>query len=379
MLQTDDAITKDLVLRKIALGELAGDKTGYASTEKPWLKFYSEDDIRAKLMEKTAYQALVDESSNYLDDIAFHYYGLEVSFKELIANINTAADAYASMGVIAGDTVMISSLTTPEIIYSFYALNIIGAIPNLVDPRTSVEGINYYCNEAKARFVVTLDQLTEKITQATQNTDVGCVITIDPTNALKSVGDQNNTDFDRNGQRIVSWRKLISMSVAGAAKEKPYIANDCCVIVHTGGTTGNTKSVMLSNDNLNAAAHLAIHSPLQLKRKDSFLNLMPPFISYGVVIGLHTALIEGWKSIIIPQFELSQFDQLVLQYKPNGIMGVPAYFEILMNSPKVQQMDLSFMKAVLIGGDNTSEEFEKKINGFLLNIIVPFTLAKDIA
>ena len=353
---------RDLELRKIALGELAGDKTGFASTEKPWLKYYSEEDISAKLPRMTAFQDLVYENKEHIDDIAFHYYGKEVSYRDLLSNINIVADAFASIGINHGDVVMVSSLTIPEVIYAFYALNKIGAIPDMIDPRTSIEGIHQYCQETNAKCFITLGFLVEKMKNACDGTNIKTLISIDPTNSLKPNSADNKGSVLEDV--LIEWNAFLSKGVKGKSGEKDYVPNECCVIVHTGGTTGMAKSVILSDDNLNAAAHLAIHSPLRLRRGDSFLNLMPPFISYGVVIGLHAALIEGWKSIIIPQFELSQFDQLIVNYKPNGIMGVPAYFEILMNSQAIQNMDLSFIKAVLVGGDNISEVFEQRINQF---------------
>lgn len=90
---------------------------------------------------------------------------------------------------------------------------------------------------------------------------------------------------------------------------------------------------------------------------------MPPFIAYGIVLGINAPLSAGWKLKVIPKFEVEKFDKLLIKNKPNAVIGVPAYWENVMKSDKVK--DLSFIKAVLLGGDKTLLEFEKRLEKFL--------------
>jgi len=101
-----------------------------------------------------------------------------------------------------------------------------------------------------------------------------------------------------------------------------------------------------------------------MSRQDKFLDILPPFVAYGMVLGIHTAISAGWHSIIIPKFSVDEFDKLLIKYRPAGIMGIPTYFEKLMENPLLSKADLSFLKVVLVGGDRTSAEFENKVNTF---------------
>jgi long-chain acyl-CoA synthetase len=161
------------------------------------------------------------------------------------------------------------------------------------------------------------------------------------------------------------WKDFIRYGHGTAIEQKPYEANSCCMIVHTGGTTGLPKGVMLSNENVNAAFVQASLASLPMKRGMAFLNIMPPFIAYGIAIGIHTVLCSGWVSVLIPAFNPEQFDRLLLKHKPQGIIGVPSYFQKLAASKKMNGADLSFLRVVLVGGDGMKAKTELAINKWL--------------
>ena len=111
--------------------------TGYPSIDKPWLKYYSEEAINAPLPEYTIYEYLWGNNKDHFDDVALNYFDRKITYGELFDNIEKAAKAFSALGVKAGDIVVLTTVTTPETIYAFYALNRLGAISNMVDPRTS--------------------------------------------------------------------------------------------------------------------------------------------------------------------------------------------------------------------------------------------------
>lgn len=51
-----------------------------------------------------------------------------------------------------------------------------------------------------------------------------------------------------------------------------YKKDKCAVMAHTGGTTGKPKTVMLSNDNMNAVAHSYYYIGIPLERQQSYFN-----------------------------------------------------------------------------------------------------------
>lgn len=341
--------------------------TGYPSIDKPWLKYYTDDQIELALPRLTAFKYIEKENANNQNGIAINYFNKKITYGEMFNNIEYTTKAFSSVGVKKGDVVSIVSVTLPETIYSFYALNRIGAISNMIDPRTSIEGMKNYIVEVDSRIIVAIDLIADRILQAIKGTNVEKVIIISPSDSLTLVKKfiYNLKEKKSNNNTIlIRWRTFIREGMSIDYKEQEYESSLCCTIVHTGGTTGVPKGVMLSNDNINAAAQQILKSPLPLNRGDVFLNIMPPFIAYGTVLGIHTVGVGGLESVIIPRFDSSEFDSLLLRYKPQCVMGVPTYFEGLMKSKKIKGTDLSFLKVAFVGGDKIKEDAEKEINNF---------------
>ena len=132
---------RDLYLRKLALGEIQGPPTGYASIDKPWLKYFDEEAIIKDFEPMSIYQLMKSRNIGHENEIALDYFGKKITYGELLKNIDITAKSLLELGVKKGDIVMMSMPNTPEAEYLFYAINKMGAVINSIDPRTSEEVI----------------------------------------------------------------------------------------------------------------------------------------------------------------------------------------------------------------------------------------------
>lgn len=234
--------------------EARNEMTGYPSIDRPWLKYYSDEAKKTKIPECTIYDYLWESNREHLDNVALNYFGYKIPYRKMFEEINKVAQAFANLGIKENDTIIIAAVTIPEVIYAFYALNQLGAISNMVDPRTSERGIQKYILESKARYILTLDILAEKIQGAIRDTSIEKMITVSATNSFVGVRgiifDIVNTK-SHNVKNVLPWKKFIN-NRNKVVEKSSYRKNKCCVIVHTGGTTGSPKGVMLTDDNLNA-------------------------------------------------------------------------------------------------------------------------------
>ena len=357
--------------------------TGYPSIDKPWLKYYSEEAINTPLPECTIYEYLWRNNKDHPEDIALSYYGAEITYGELFIKIEAAAKAFSHLGVKQGDVVVVTSVTIPEMIYSFYALNRLGAIPNMVDPRTSVEGIREYIRESDAKIVLAIDAAYSKVKQAAEQTSVSNIVVLSPVDSLPAVKrffaktiSRLKGAVSKYEQRSISWEKFITDGKGSAIHESPYVKNTCCAIIHTGGTTGNPKGVMLSNENMNSSVVQGYVSGFNFKRNHRWLGIMPPFIAYGIANGLHMPLCDGMTLIVLPKFNPNQYDKLLVKYRPNHIAGVPSHYSTIIKSRRLKHIDLSFLFSPIVGGDGTEVGFEAQVNAFLHEHNCPNNLIK---
>lgn len=354
--------------------------TGYPSIDKPWLKYYKKDSIRAGLPKCTIYEYVWNNNKDYLSNVALNYFDRKITYQDLFDNIDKSAKGFSALGLKQGDIIIMVTVTIPETIYSLYALNKLGAIPNMVDPRTNIEGIKNYIQEVKAKVVVCLDVVYPKVIEAVKGTSVESIIIVSPSHSLPTVKKTLYRLFKAPkttySDICILWDDFIENGMGHSSQEAEYQENSCCVIVHTGGTTGTPKGVMLSNENLNASVVQCDKSGFVFKKDHKWLGVLPPFIAYGLGNGLHLPLAIGMTLILVPSFNPDEYDKLLLKYKPNHIAGAPSHYNSITKSKRLRNTDLSFIHSPIVGGDGTEIEFEKEINNFLLSHNCQSTLIK---
>ena len=349
-------------------------RTGYPSVDKPWLKYYSEEAINAKLPECTIYEYLYENNKAHLNDTALLYFDGKTTYGQLFERIGQAAKAYRRAGVQRGDIVTLCTVTTPETVYSLYALNLLGAASNMVDPRTGEEGIVHYLAETHTKVLVVISAALPKTTAILDRTQVEKVIVVSPGDSMPlpvKLGyrlTQGRSDpKPPEDARYIAWKDFVGASWQdGPVAPTPYAKDAPAVIVHTGGTTGTPKGAIITDDNFNAMVVLQKYSRTRMERGHRFLDIMPPFIAYGLVCGISNPLNLGLQIIIIPKFNPAEFDKLILKHRPNHALGVPAYFESLTKSEHMRNADLSFIENFITGGDKIAPSTETLINDFLL-------------
>ena len=352
----------------------------YASQAKPWLKYYDQKFIDQTLPALSAFEYVCQRSKNHLNDTALEYYGRKFTYADLIVNVKKTAAALRGAGVKKGDIITVVSVMTPEIIALFYAADMIGATLNLVDPRYSVEGIREYIEEVDSHLLVCLNVVYERCRQAAKRTNVEKVIVLSPADSLPpvmAVGYKLTTpDKNKYASNVIRWKQFIKGGEGQSTAAEPYDPDHACVVVHTGGTTGSPKGVMLTDDCFNGIALQFQAYPKLFHRGQKLMNVMPPFIAYGFACGIHLPLVLGFTVIIIPNLDPAKLGSLVLKHKPEHMFGVPTHYQQLAADPKLRDKDLSFIINYAAGGDSLSRGAEQTVNDFLAAHGARYPIAK---
>lgn len=352
----------------------------YASQAKPWLKYYDQKFIDQTLPALSAFEYVCQRSKNHLNDTALDYYGRKFAYADLIVNVKKTAAALRGAGVKKGDIITVVSIMTPEIIALFYAADMMGATLNLVDPRYSVEGIREYIEEVDSHLLVCLNVVYERCRQAAKRTNVEKVIVLSPADSLPpvmAVGYKLTTpDKNKYASNVIRWKQFIKGGEGQSTASEPYDPDHACVVVHTGGTTGSPKGVMLTDDCFNGIALQFQAYPKLFHRGQKLMNVMPPFIAYGFACGIHLPLVLGFTVIIIPNLDPAKLGSLVLKHKPEHMFGVPTHYQQLASDPKLRDKDLSFIINYAAGGDSLSRGAEQTVNDFLAAHGARYPIAK---
>lgn len=349
---------------------------GDPSIDRPWLSYYTEEAKKQTIPEKTIYQYLKEKSSSHLLSPALNYFDRVVRYGELLDSVDMAAKSFKQAGVTEGDIVTICAPTIPETIYSIYALNKIGAIANLIDPRNNASRIQEQINQTKSKILVMIDLCYPKIKNIIQETSIEQAISISCADSLpfglnfsyraqefiKSL--MNHIPRIPNDSIYTKWSQFLRLG-RQVTKEinTKYVPNTPAAIVYTSGTLGMAKGAVLSNENLNAMSLQYDYSGVPHKVGDRFLDVMPAFLAYGLVNGIHMPLTLGMENILIPQIKVSKVNHLVTKYHPQVLMGTPEHYEPFFELPA--DKDLSCITSPGVGGASLDADFEKKINDTL--------------
>ena len=346
--------------------------TGYPSIDKSWLKYYSEEAINAPLPQCTLYQYIYDCNKTRLQKPALNYFGRKVSYGQMFSYIDTVANAFYHCGIKAGDMVSLCMLTMPETVYSVYALNRLGAICNNIEPRTNSARIKDLINKTNSTVLIVVDVFLSKILEIADETQLKNIIVV-PISVSMPLHIRAGFRVTRgkaisqkpDDPRYVYWEDFLKKTEKKHISYPPYKKDTPAVIIYTGGTTGVPKGAVLSNDSITAMALQSIYDVPLLYEGSRFLGIMPPFIAYGFVFGMFIPFCAGLEIVQIPNFDPKKFADLILKYKPNHVVGVPAFFEELAKSKKVGDKRLDYLMCAITGGDQLLESSEEMINQFL--------------
>lgn len=339
--------------------------TGYPSIDKPWLKYYSEEAIKAPLPECTLYEYLLENNKDYPNDIAILYLGRRIKYKELFFQIDRYAKALLALGVREKEIVTVALPSIPEALYLVYALNRIGAVANMIHPLAGKQEMVNYLNEVSSRFVFMFDGTYQIIKDALSETSVEKAVVISVGASLKPALKHlylfKNRPPRFSSTLFETWHTFLTRGKNVDLHEVKKDPFSLALISHTGGTTGEPKGVMCSDYNINALIW-QVGKTLPSNRQERMLVVLPPFINYSLVNGMFEPLSLGHQVILIPNYVPEQFVKYVKEYRPNHINSIPAYLEVLLHTENVKNVDYSCFRYVYYGGEAMSPETEQAIN-----------------
>lgn len=339
--------------------------TGYPSIDKPWLRFYPQKNIGMKISQCNMYDYIRERNVEYLSNNAIEFFGNHISYKRLFDNIDDLGKAFWANGIRKGDVVSFIAITSPEIIYSIYALNRIGAVCNILDPRMNDETIISKLNITKSKHLILLDIFEEKAKVVSRIEDM-TIYLLDFSLSMPSVEKavykmKKQISFIKT---CVQWKTLLHDGKDAKPEYQNTTEDAPALIVYTGGTTGEPKGVVLSNQNVNVVAYQYERSGTEIKREHTWQTVAAPFITYTLVYSTHMPLSYGMECKIVI-YDPQKIAVQTVKNKYNHVAGNPLMWESVIRSSFAQDVDFSHLIDPTTGADYMSPQLEREINEFL--------------
>ena len=305
--------------------------------------------------------------------MAFDFMGKSTSYPELVNNVEICAKALKALGVQEGDRITIAMPNCPQAIYMFYGANRVGALANMIHPLSAEKEIEFYLNESDSVAAITLDQFYGKFANIRANTKLKHLIIASIKDALSPImklGYQltqgRKIEKIPKNAPIIGWKEFINKGKTFQGNyQVKRVGEDPAVILYSGGTTGTTKGIVLTNLNFNALSQQVIGANQMFRPGDKMLAAMPVFHGFGLGVCIHTMLTQGGRCILVPKFTPKTYAKDLVKNHCNFIAGVPTLYEALLRLPDMDGADLSCLKGVFSGGDSLSVELKKKLDKFL--------------
>ncbi len=333
--------------------------------EKPWLKYYDRMPEHLNYYNGSMYDMVYDTSIRYPNFPALEYFDVKISYKELIKKIDNIAISLHNLNIVENECVTICMPNIPEAIYTIYAVNKIGAICNIIHPLSSIKDIEEAIKETNSTTILATDVTYNKIKDLDIKNMVICEVSNSMKPLLKRLYNIKNRSSMRYKENVIRWatfakndNKLIETHV-NRSKESP------AVIIYSGGTTGKSKGVILSNLCFNSIATQCTVVCKEAKAGNSIFSALPIFHGFGLCVCVHVPLAIGLKCILIPKIDVNKLNKTIKDKKPNLLPVIPSMLNYINKSKKLGNKSFESVQVILSGGDYLSPELiDETLNYF---------------
>ncbi len=338
----------------------------------PWKNHMGDIPMHLDYFDGTMFGMLESVAKRYPKYVAFDFMGKPTTYEDLVQQVRTCARALKTLGIREGDKVTIAMPNCPQAIFMFYAINLAGGLANMIHPLSAEKEIEFYLQQSGSVAAITLDQFYGKFANVRKNVPIRNLIIASIADALPpvmAVGYRltEGRKFPKvpKDAPVILWKDFLKLAAAGHNYEVRRQASDPAVILYSGGTTGTTKGIVLTNLNFNALSDQVIATNPMFRPGDKMLAAMPIFHGFGLGVCIHTMLTQGGRCILVPRFTPKSYAKDLVKHRCNFIAGVPTLYEALLRLEDMEGADLSCLKGVFSGGDSLSVELKKKFDKFL--------------
>lgn len=341
---------------------------------KPWLSSYSDGVSPAINYEhKTLVDFLERTANDFPTKPALNFMGYSINYLQLKQMVDCFAGGLLECGIRKGDSVAIILPNTIQCVVAYYGILKIGAIAVMNNPLYSDKELLHQLQDSESKAVITIDLLANRIIALRPKTKVRYII-------VASIGDylpfpksmlfplvakkKNLAASVNPSPEVFFWKDFIKDTNPYDGPPIPNFDN-IAQYQYTGGTTGVSKGVILSHENLSKnVQQMASWFPAMKKGEETMLGALPYFHVYGLTASMNFAIFMGWNNILIPKPQPEPLVEALHKYHPTFLPLVPTMYIGILNHPKINTMDLSFVKGCFSGSAplplDVIKKFEEK-------------------
>ncbi len=310
---------------------------------------------------ETCYEKLIGSVDAKRNVMVFENHVMRM--RTVLKSIDAFAASLVDLGFEKGDVLTIYLPTTPQAVVAFYACSKIGVIANFVHPLVPVEQLRENLATTKSKGLMYYDYLVKNgrdfadFNQILIKCSVGdCFIFRKPFYsgyaALINKGAKECLKYDK----LIKTHREIDVAATG---------DDTVCYMHSGGTSGTPKIVMLSNAALNAVADALDTFTTVDTGKEYALVALPVFHAYGLGVSIHTCMIKRYNLVLMPKFNPKRANRFIKRFNVTMFAGVPIMFKKMSECGNFRGRHLRKLKVLWCGGDAAAPTLIDRVNYIL--------------
>lgn len=358
----------------------------------PWLKHYPKGvDWHAPIAIKPLYMILDDAVKRWPENIATDFFGKTTTYTELLEKVNRTARGLQDLGVEHGTRVGLFMPNCPQYIICYYAILKLGGVVVNFNPLYSGHEIEHQIRDANVELICTvnLQAIYSKLVPFLTGTSLRKVIVAQFQNAMPltkralfvAAKSKDIADIPSDDKHVPLSDLMDSQDLVLSPRIEPK--THPAVLQYTGGTTGVPKGAVLTHANLYANAKQCSMWMHGLEEGgETLLAVLPFFHVFAMTVAMNFALMNGFRIIIHPRFDLKTVLADIDSKRPTLMPGVSTLYATINNYKQLGKYDLSSIKMCISGGGplpmEVKENFEritgcKLVEGYGLTESSPVT------
>lgn len=309
---------------------------------------------------------------------AIYFQGKKISFTKFDRLIDKTADVLVNvLGIKQNDVIMVSQPNIPNVLVLIYALNKIGATVDLVHPLTPFNQIKSIINSTNAKYAFLFEQRVAKEVDRYRDLSSKIIVTRveDYLPLFKKIiyhflNKNIRKKLGRYRGDFFGFKYLYQLKKTG----KPFYIKQpqdgkVSILLHSGSTTGDPKTICLSDDNFNFIANKATSLTCTDSKsfdKKMFISILPSFHGFGFCMTMHLPLVNGSGVALVSKFSTKDINTIFKKNKIFVMCGVPTMFENLLKDDKfIHNKRLKYLALCFSGGDTMSIALKERFNKVL--------------
>ena len=251
---------------------------------------------------------LVASKDRHPDRVALQCDDLRFTFAEFDAAAARVATLLEKAGIEPGDRVGVMLPNTPAFAIGFYGIMYRGAVAVPMNPLLKAREVAYYLSDSGAKALLATSAAAEEVASRCVEAGVQCW--------------------------VVDDAELAKLTADLAEQGAPVQRNDddTAVILHTSGTTGKPKGAMLTHGGLRRNAEVCVRTLMEAGPDDVVMGCLPLFHSFGLTLGLNSAVRAGAMLTLIPRFDPRKVLEVIERDGVTVFAGVPTMYSALLSA-----------------------------------------------